>query len=233
MHTHDEAHAAAFGAERAAHYDAQAASVFAGWEAMHDLVAASLACALEGQGAARLLCVGLGTGQDVLSAVRYAPPGWRFTGVDPSAPMLAVAERRLAEAGLLARTQLHVGELHALPEGPPFDGAVMMGVLHHVEGEQARLALLREVRRRLAPGAPLVLGARVGSAPELQAVEDFRLRRQGVTREQLQLRHEAHARLQPPASGLALSGLLAQAGLSPPLQLFASLGFRVFLTRAA
>ncbi len=233
MHSHDEAHAGAFGAERAANYDAQAKSVFPGWEALHDVVAATLATALEGRDAAALLCVGVGTGQDVLSAARYAAPDWRFTGVDPSSPMLEVAQRRLGEAGLLARTLLHAGELHTLPEGPAFDGAVMMGVLHHVVGEGAQLALLREVRRRLVPGAPLLLGARVGHAPELQAVEDFRLRRSGMSAEQLHQRHQAHAKLEAPASELALAELLGRAGFSPPLQIFASLGFRVFVTRAS
>jgi len=62
-------------------------------------------------------------------------PGWRFTGGDPSDAMLAVARQRLEAEGLLSRTHLLVGELHTLPPGPPFDGAQMMGVLHHVEGE--------------------------------------------------------------------------------------------------
>jgi tRNA (cmo5U34)-methyltransferase len=230
MH-HDDAVERKFGAERATHYDAQAVAWFAGYQAMHEVIAATMAAALEGQEAPSVLCVGVGTGQDMLPYAQYGAPGWRFTGVDPSPHMLAVAEKRLAAAGLLERTRLHTGELHTLPPGPAFDGAEMIGVLHHVTGEEARLALLREVTRRLKPGAPFIIGCRVGMDPLLLAVEDQRFRVNGGTPEHLALRHQGMATLQPPESDAALFALLGRAGLESPRQLFASLQFKVFLTR--
>lgn len=227
----DEAFTRKFGAERATQYDAQAVTSFAGYQAMHEVIAAAMAASLEGQDAASILCVGVGTGHDVLPYAQYGAPGWRFTGVDPSPHMLAVAEKRLADAGLLARTRLHTGELHTLPPGPPFAGAEMIGVLHHVTGDEARLALLREVTRRLEPGAPFIIGCRVGLDPVLQAVEEQRIRVNGGTPEQLAFRRQGMATLQPPESDAALFALLGQAGLESPRQLFASLGFKVFLTR--
>lgn len=230
MH-HDDALAPKFGADRAPQYDAQLMSWFAGYQAMHEVIAATMVTALEGQDAASVLCVGVGTGHDVLPYAQYGAPGWRFTGVDPSPHMLVVAEKRLADAGLLERTRLHTGELHTLPPGPAFDGAEMICVLHHVMGEEAQLALLREVTRRLKPGAPFIIGCRIGSDPLLYAVEEQRYRVNGATPEQLALRRQGTATHHPPESDAALFALLGRVGLESPRQLFASLQFKVFLTR--
>lgn len=218
-----------FGADRAAHYDAQAAVSLAGVQAAYELGVSALTAQLDGQESASLLYVGLGTGAELLPYTRFGVPGWRFTGVDPSDAMLAVAHKRLESEGLLARTQLHVGELHTLPEGPLFDGAQMMGVLHHVEGEEARLSLLRELTRRLKPGAPLIIGCRVGMDPELTNVELRRWRAYGVSREELENRRQRFATVRPVASDAALFELLARTGLVAPRPLFVSLQYKVFL----
>ena len=191
--THDHSAAPAhptvpgFGAGRAAHYDTQAALALAGVQAMYEIGVSALASQLDGQEAASLLFVGLGTGAELLPYRQFDVPAWRFTGVDPSDAMLAVARERLAAEGLLSRTHLHVGELHSLPPGPPFDGAQMLGVLHHVP-ETERSGLLREVTRRLKPGAPLVVGCRVGMDPTLWDVELRRWRAHGIPQEELERR---------------------------------------------
>jgi tRNA (cmo5U34)-methyltransferase len=151
--------------------------------------------------------------------------------VDPSEAMLAVARQRLEAEGLLSRTHLHVGELSTLPPGPPFDGAQMMGVLHHVEGEDARLGLLREVARRLKPGAPLVLGCRVGKDPELTNVELRRWQTYGASPEDLEHRRQHLTAMRAIESDAALFAMLAQVGLVAPRTLFVSLQYKVFLAR--
>ncbi|HYO74566.1 MAG TPA: class I SAM-dependent methyltransferase [Archangium sp.] len=220
-----------FGADRAAHYDTQASVNLAGAQAMYELGVSALTARLDGQDAASLLFVGLGTGAELLPYTRFGVPGWRFTGVDPSEAMLAVARERLAAEGLLARTHLHVGELHTLPPGPPFDGAQVMGVLHHVEGEEARLGLLREVTRRLKPGAPLVLGCRIGKDPELTNVELRRWRTYGISPEQLEHRRQLFAVMRPIESDAALFSMFARTGLVAPRTIFVSLQYKVFLAR--
>jgi tRNA (cmo5U34)-methyltransferase len=220
-----------FGADRAAHYDAQASIALAGAQAMYELGVSALTAQLDGQDAASLLFVGLGTGAELMPYTRFDVPGWRFTGVEPSDAMLAVARRRLEAEGLLSRTHLHLGELHTLPAGPPFDGAQLMGVLHHVEGEEARLELLREVTRRLKPGAPLVLGCRVGMDPELTNVELRRWRAYGMSPEDLERRRQHFALMRPIESDAALFAMFARTGLVAPRPLFVSLRFKVFLAR--
>lgn len=228
------AHAHPFGTDHAAHYDAQASLNVAGYPVAYELGAAALAALLEDEPAASLLFVGLGTGAELLPYRRFDVPGWRFTGVDPSEAMLAVARQRLEAEGLLSRTQLHRGELGTLPPGPAFDGAQLLGVLHHVEGEEARLALLREVAGRLAPGAPLVLGGRVGRDPELTRVELRRWQAYGAaTPEALERRREALAQMQPIASDAALFAMLERTGFVAPRPLFVSLQYKVFLARRA
>ncbi|MDY7233040.1 class I SAM-dependent methyltransferase [Hyalangium rubrum] len=220
-----------FGADRAAHYDAQASVNLAGIQAAYELCVSALTAQLDGQDTASLLFVGLGTGSELMPYTRFNVPGWRFTGVDPSEAMLAVARKRLEAEGILSRTHLHVGELRTLPSGPPFDGAQMMGVLHHVEGEEARIELLREVTRRLKPGAPLVLGCRVGNDPELMNVELRRLRAYGIPPEDLERRRQLFSVIRPIESDAALFAMFARAGLVAPRPIFVSLQFKIFLAR--
>ena len=101
---------------------------------------------------ARVLVLGAGGGLEI-KAFAGARPGWRFDGVDPSAEMLKLAETILGD--LSARTQLHRGLIDSAPEGP-FDAATCLLTLHFVESEE-RLRTLREVRRRLRPGAPFAV----------------------------------------------------------------------------
>jgi tRNA (cmo5U34)-methyltransferase len=220
-----------FGADRAAHYDTQAAISLAGYQAAYELGVSALTAQLDGQDAASLLYVGVGTGAELVPYTRFNVPGWRFTGVDPSEAMIAVARKRLEAEGLLSRTHLHVGELRTLPASPPFDGAQMMGVLHHVEGEEARLELLREVGRRLKPGAPLVLGCRVGMDPVLMNVELRRFRAYGIPPDKLEHRRKHFAMMRPIESDAALFEMFARTGFVAPRPIFVSLQYKVFLAR--
>ncbi|MGO4174376.1 class I SAM-dependent methyltransferase [Bosea sp. TAF32] len=102
--------------------------------------------------AARVLVLGAGGGLEI-KAFAEAQPGWRFDGVDPSAEMLDLA--RLTLGPLLARADLHHGLIDIAPEGP-FDAAACILTLHFVEREE-RLRTLRQVRRRLKPGAPFAV----------------------------------------------------------------------------
>lgn len=101
---------------------------------------------------ARVLVLGAGGGLEI-KAFAMARPGWWFDGVDPSAEMLNLAKVTLGS--LTARTRLHLGLIDSAPEGP-FDAATCILTLHFVEREE-RLRTLRELRRRLKPGAPFAV----------------------------------------------------------------------------
>ena len=101
---------------------------------------------------ARVLVVGAGGGLE-LKLFAQLQSGWRFIGVDPSAPMLALAKSTLG--GQASRVEWHEGYVDTAPSGP-FDGACCLLTLHFVEeGERART--LAQIHRRLKPGAPFVV----------------------------------------------------------------------------
>lgn len=102
--------------------------------------------------AAEILVVGAGGGLE-LKALAEAEPGWRFTGVDPSAEMLDLARQTLGP--LESRADLRQGTIDAAPAGP-FDGATCLLTLHFLQRDE-RLRTLREIHRRLRPGAALVV----------------------------------------------------------------------------
>jgi tRNA (cmo5U34)-methyltransferase len=87
------------------------------------------------------------------------------------------------------------------------------------------------VTRRLKPGAPLVVGCRVGMDPALWDVELRRWRAHGISREELERRRQGLMSLRFIASDAALFALFAQAGLVTPRPIFVSLQFKVFLVR--
>ena len=101
---------------------------------------------------ARVLVLGAGGGLET-AALAETHPGWTFDGVDPSAEMLGLAERTLRAH--LDRVRLHRGVIDDAPAGP-FDAAVCHLTLHFLDADERRRTL-EQLRRRLRPGAPLVV----------------------------------------------------------------------------
>ncbi|WP_102124945.1 class I SAM-dependent methyltransferase [Deinococcus planocerae] len=102
---------------------------------------------------ARVLVLGAGGGLE-LNALAQAHPGWTFDGVDPSSEMLRLAEQTLGP--LAPRARLHHGYVDDAPPGP-FEAATCLLTLHFLSREERRRTVA-EVRRRLKPGAPFVVG---------------------------------------------------------------------------
>ena len=100
----------------------------------------------------RILALGAGGGLE-LKALADDHAGWTFDGVDPSAEMLKAAETIVTSHA--ARVRLHEGYIDAAPEGP-FDGATCILTFHFIPRDQ-RLETLRQIHRRLVPGAPFII----------------------------------------------------------------------------
>jgi len=133
-----------------AEYELQTLRLVPGFADMQRMAALLLAERMPPDG--RVLVVGAGGGLE-LRAFAQRHPDWQFDGVDPSAEMLRLAELTLGP--LAARVQLHHGYVDAAPAGP-FDAATCLLTLHFTT-EVERLRTLRELHRRLRPGAPLVV----------------------------------------------------------------------------
>lgn len=222
-----------FDPSRAAEYEQQSRIALAGYEACHELAACMLAAVLGAGSAARILVAGAGGGAlEIITAGRLGPE-WRFTAVDPSPPMMALAVARVREAGLAERVEAHLGQVDDLPSEPSFDAATLIGVLHHLPGENAKRAILRSLAARLKPGAPLVLACNhhaYASQPLLLKAWGERWRMHGASP------GEVEAKLgrilqgaDPPHSGAAVAALLADAGFGSPTRFFSSLFWGAWL----
>ncbi len=141
-----------FDQEHAESYDERFVRMAPFRDSMHLLLAAVLASQPT---TARILCAGAGTGTELIYLADKFP-GWHFTAVEPSAPMLDVCRRRVIEHGLADRCTFHHGYVDTLPATPVFDAATSILVSHFILSTEARADYFRSIATRLRPGACLV-----------------------------------------------------------------------------
>ncbi|KPG96594.1 class I SAM-dependent methyltransferase [Pseudomonas sp. RIT-PI-r] len=222
-----------FDTARASEYAQQSRIALAGYDACHDLAACMLAASLGQSRSARVLVVGAGgTAQEII-AMGALEPGWTFTAVDPSAPMLEAATQQLQANDLLHRTQVHLGQVDDLPADESFDAATLIGVLHHLPGDAAKQQILRAVQARLKPGAPLIVAGNhyaYASQPLLLQAWGQRWRQQGASAQEVQARlGKILQGADPPHSEAAVQQLLHDAGFGDATRFFSSLFWGAWL----
>jgi tRNA (cmo5U34)-methyltransferase len=125
-----------------------------GYELTFELVTALLRAHCSDD--AHLLLVDAGGGTEVRVFGR-ASPHWRFTGVDPSENMLALARATVDANNLTDRVELIRGTPDDLPPTLHYDAATCIYVLMHLPDDGRKLQLLKSIVQRLNPGAPLIL----------------------------------------------------------------------------
>ena len=195
-----------------------------GWADMLRMVDLLLAERVPDDGS--VLVVGAGGGLE-LRRFADAHPKWRLVGIDPSSEMLKLAKATLGP--LASRAELHEGYVDAAPAGP-FDGATCLLTLHFVAMEERR-RMLKEIRRRLRPEAPLVVAHL--SFSQAAGERDAWLQRyaafiasSGVEPAKAQAAaHAVGARL-PILSPEQDESMLREAGFSNPQLFYAGLAFR-------
>ena len=104
---------------------------------------------------ARILCIGVGTGKELIDLAQ-AFPQWQFTAVEPAAPMLDICRQRAKECGIESRCTFHEGYLDSLPESDSFDAATCILVSHFFMEIEERRNFFRQIAARLRPEGYLV-----------------------------------------------------------------------------
>ncbi|MDJ0849284.1 MAG: class I SAM-dependent methyltransferase [Myxococcota bacterium] len=144
---------AAFYRERADAFSATREGAWTGWQRLQDVLAKA---GLPGD--ARVLDVGCGNAR-LGRFLAERQPDLRYTGVDASAELLALARERggLGPEPALLAVDLVEGDLAAALGEQCFDLAACFGLLHHLPARARRKALLSLLLERLAPGGLLAV----------------------------------------------------------------------------
>lgn len=148
----DRKPAIVFDKEMAGVYDKRSARFASIIDALHLLIRATLADLPVN---ARILCVGVGTGSELLDLAQ-AFPQWQFTAVEPSAPMLDICRQRVAENGITSRCTFHEGYLDSLPPTDSFDAATCLFVSHFIMQPEERSNFFNQIALRLYPQGYLI-----------------------------------------------------------------------------
>ena len=170
FHFQSDGYLSAASAER---YDHQVEVLFGGGAAaMRRQALVPLRRALEGiAGRAKLLDIGCGTGA-FLREVKRNHPRLAVTGLDLSAPYLAVARRRLLPWSRVALVEA-AAETMPFPDRE-FDVVTCLYLFHELPG-RVRRAVVGEIRRVLKPGGILIFvdSLQTGDEPEYDALLDY------------------------------------------------------------
>ena len=225
---------AVFDQKCASGYDQQWSKMAPLREALHLLIGAVLS---ELRADARILCVGVGTGPELIYlAGRF--PGWRFVAVEPSAPMLDVCRRKAEEAGIASRCEFHEGYLESLPPGEAFDAATSLLVSQFILDRDARSGFFRGIADRLRPGGFLVNAdlSSDASPAAYQSLRDvwFRVMKSGdLTPEAIEKMRAAYDRdvaVLPPEE---VGGIISAGDFETPVQFLQTGLIRAWYARRA
>lgn len=186
---------------------------------------------------ARILCVGVGTGAELAHLARRFSR-WRFTAVEPSAPMLDVCRRRAEREGFASRCAFHEGFLDALLPDEGHHAATCFLVSQFMLELEDRSAFFRTIAARLRPGgllasSDLATGSGSGDFEVLLRAWRFVMAGPGVSPARMERARAAYAADVAVVSPAAVASVIESGGFERPVQLFQAGLLHAWVTKRA
>lgn len=184
---------------------------------------------------ARILCVGVGTGTEIIELAEDHPD-WTFTGIEPSKDMLEVCRKKLVAHGLLERTHLFDGFIEEFSDNKKYDAVLCLLVTQFVKDRKKRQDMFNTMADFLNPNGVLInteLSADMSSkwVDDLITVWKAMNKLTGAPAEKIEEMMEVtkqHVAIEPPEN---IEQYLRNSGLGTPIQFFQSLLIRGWFSR--
>lgn len=173
---------------------------------------------------ARILCVGVATGTELITLAQKHP-NWHFTAVEPSGAMLYVCRARVEEAGLLARCTFHEGYLSTLPELEKHDAATCFLVSQFILDRSERTQFFAEIANQLKAGGILASSdlSSSNSAASYEAlleVWQYVMSNANVTPDMLSRMRETYAKDVAVLPAAEVAAIIQAGGFEAPVPFF-------------
>ncbi len=221
-----------FDKERASTYDARAVKVAPLRDALHLLTRLILS---ELPAEARILCVGVGTGLELIYLAQEFPR-WQFTAIEPATAMLETSRQKAEEQGIASRCTWHEGYLDSLPPSAPFDAATCLLVSHFFMQPEERRKFFSQIAARLHPQGYLVTAdlAADMSTPDYQSLREIwtqMLRYAEYPDQEVKNFLDAHGRNVAVLPPHEVASIVASSGFDDPVLFFQTLFIHAWYTR--
>lgn len=222
-----------FGKDLAEHYDKRWEKLGAIMDALHLLMKVHFQ---ELPKDSRVLCVGAGTGAEIL-ALASEHPKWKFTALDTSSSMLDVFQRKAQQAGIASRCDVHLGGIESLPGDKLYDAATSLLVSQFVSDTEQRIGFFKAINHHLKLGGALISA---DLARPVDILQDERLMASWVKMQTYSGQTEEKARMSTSSWGKAVSvlepdeieNIIKSAGFEDPVNIYRALFIHAWYAKA-